>query len=124
MSPTNFTWEAGRLLGYVGRVATTIRMNSPYNGAGDDVVRLTNSLDGFERLGLALQRSNLQEIEDVCNGLLARFKDYDRPDAGYYGSTPAPTFERQARCTLGKGRAILTEIRDKARALREHEAKA
>ncbi|HCE3569197.1 TPA: hypothetical protein NG649_005100 [Vibrio parahaemolyticus] len=79
MSMPNFTWEAGRLLGYVGRVAIAIRMNTPYNGAydpraphhADDVMWLADSLHHFERLGHALQESNLQIIEDTCNTLLA-----------------------------------------------------
>lgn len=124
----NFTWEAGRLLGYIGRVATAIRMNTPYNGAydprashhADDVMWLADSLHHFERLGHALQESNLQIIEDACNALLATYKDYGRSDTGMR-SEPAATFERQTVFRLDEGRAILTELRDKARALRVHD---
>lgn len=123
MSQANFTWEAGRLLDFVGRVALAIRMNSPYNGRydpddsrhRDDVMWLADCLHGFERLGQALQESNLQALVDVCNGLLDSYKEYDRTDTRYR-SQPAPTFERQGLFTLDEGRAILTEIRDKARA--------
>lgn len=122
MSQPNFTWEAGRLLDFVGRVALSIRMNSPYNGDyyphdprhGDDVMWLADCLHGFERLGHALQGSDLHAIVDVCDGLLISYQEYGRTDTNYR-SQPAPTFERQSLFTLGEGRAILTEIRDKAR---------
>lgn len=128
MSMPNFTWEAGRLLGYVGRVAIAIRMNTPYNGAydpraphhADDVMWLADSLHHFERLGHALQESNLQIIEDTCNTLLAIYKDYGRSDTGMKPE-PAATFQRQTAFRLNEGRAILTELRDKARALRDQE---
>lgn len=128
MPSPNFTWEAARLLGYAGRVATAIRMNTPYSGEYDprgshhavDVMWLSDSLHHFERLGHALQESNLQTIEDTCNSLLAIYKDYGRSDTGMK-SEPVATFERQTLFRLDECRATLTELRDKARALRVHD---
>lgn len=118
----NFTLEAGRLLCFVGRVATAIRMNSPYSGfynADDpshaaDVMWLADCLHEYERLGAALQESNLPAIEEACNGLLYSYKEYERSNS-HYKSQPAPTFERQSLFTLSEGCEILTAIRDKAR---------
>lgn len=122
MSLPNFTWEAGRLLCYVGRVATAIRMNTPYSGAydpraphhADDVMWLADSLHHFERLGQALQVSDLQAIEDTCNDLLSIYSDYESRAAGVRPD-PAATFERQTTFRLNEGRAILLAIRDEAR---------
>ncbi len=128
MSQPNFTWEAGRLLGYAGRVATAIRMNTPYNGLydskaphhADDVMWLADSIHHFERLGHALQESNLKNIEDTCSTLLAIYIDYERSNTGMK-SEPSATFERQTVFQLDEGRAIITELRDKARALRDRD---
>ncbi|WP_193061054.1 hypothetical protein [Halomonas sp. 3A7M] len=120
--PKDFTLEAGRLLCFVGRVAIAIRMNSPYNGLYNvddpshaaDVMWLADCLHEYERLGAALQESNLPAIEEACNELLHSYKDYERTDT-HYKSQPAPTFERQSLFTLSEGCEILTAIRDKAR---------
>lgn len=85
MPQTNFTWEAGRLLRYIGRTLDS------------DKTRLSEIRHDLESLGLALQRSDLQNIGDVCSDLLTHFKE------------------------PGEGRATLIELRDKARAWREVE---
>lgn len=122
----DFTWEAGRLLGYVGRVAKAIRKNTPYDGDYDPhsphhavaVTWLAEYLSSLDLLGHALQEADLQTIEDTCNGLLA---SYDRADAGCKSET-APFLELETVFTLNEGRVAIIAIRDKAKALREFEA--
>lgn len=86
MALPDFTWETGRLLGYIG--------SQPVDGQ----VLITEIMLSLESLGLAFQRLDLQKIESICNALLTRYQE------------------------PSEGRAILTEIRDKARNWREYEA--
>jgi dTDP-4-amino-4,6-dideoxygalactose transaminase len=125
MSLPNFTWEAGRILEFSGRVAKAIRSNTPYNPDYDPksphhavaVMHLAEYLVDLDRLGHALKESNLQTIEDTCNRLLS---SYDKADAAC-DSEAIPFLEFKAVFTLNEGRAAIVAIRDMARTLRDQE---
>ncbi|MFO4754352.1 hypothetical protein V5H08_11870 [Vibrio cholerae] len=117
----NFSPELGRLLSFIGRVATAIRMNSPYNGSydpqnpnhGHDVMWLSDCLHTFEGLGEAIASGKLAEIEFMSSSILRQYESYDKDDTGYK-SEPLYTFQKQNLFSLAEGKKILISIRDKA----------
>lgn len=120
-----FNKELGKLLSFIGRVATAIRLNSSYNPHyqvdnphySDDVMWLSDLLHHFERLGRALESGLPGEIIAACEGTDKSYQMYSKSDTGYR-SEPAPTFERQRLFTVEEGREILADIKAKTEAMK------
>lgn len=117
----NFTPETGRLLVFIGHVATAIRMNTPYNGCyrpenpdhANDVMWLSDSLHSLWELGVALQGTGRNNIDRACNNLLSLYKSYGMSDTS--GKSEATdTFSKQTLFHLHEGILIIQSIRDKA----------
>lgn len=118
----NFTPETGRLLVFIGHVATAIRMNTPYNGYyrsenpdhANDVMWLSDSLHSLWELGEALQGASTNNIDRACNNLLSLYQSYGMSDTS--GKSEAThTFSKQTLFHLREGILIIQSIRDKAR---------
>lgn len=113
--------EFGRLLRFVGRVATAIRLNSPYNGFFDstnpqhsqDVMWMSDLLHHFEHLGRAFESGQPSEVIFACEILDKSFQTYNKSDTGYR-TEPATTFEHQKLFSVEEGREILANIKAKA----------
>ena len=114
--------DFGAFLGFVGDVATAIRMNSAYNSEAShqlhtshDVMWLSDSLHGLQRLGDAISSADLGEIVSACDAQIAIYQSYREVRPGRWKSPPHETFERSKRfVSLDRGIAILKSIRDKA----------
>lgn len=118
----NFTPETGRLLVFIGHVATAIRMNTPYNGCyrpdnpehANDVMWLSDSLHSLWELGEALQAADVNKIDRACHRLLTLYQGYSMADTGWK-SDPTHTFSKQTLFHLSEGILAIQSIRDKAK---------
>lgn len=121
----DMSWELGRLLVYIGDVATAIRMNSPYNGAyldrdprevGLDVMWLSDSLHSLDRLGHAIQSGEPGAVVEACDALLHYYRMFtDGVPAGTkLKGDPKAAIERYGHLFRpSEAMAIFTDIRAK-----------
>ena len=113
MSLPNFTWEAGRLISFAGKVGETIYDNRPKNTTepweyhppkhAEYAWELSECLLDFGELGKLLQGQDMAAIEKCCNHILSR-----------YNSMADMTIHSQP-IPINEGKAIVLEIKDKAR---------
>jgi hypothetical protein len=118
----DYQQDLGAFLGFVGDVATAIRMNSAYNSeaahqphTSHDVMWLADSLHGLHRLGDAISSADFGAIVSACDAQIAIYRGYQEVRTGRWQSPPHEAFERSEHLvSLDRGIAILRSIRDNA----------
>lgn len=113
--------ELAKLLEFVSRIATAIRMNSAYNGkaqhnphASFDVMWLADSLHNLDGLGRAILEGKPEQIAFTCDRLVSMFEGYASESTGLK-SEPKHTFDRWSQLVdLRDGIDIFRAIKAKA----------
>ncbi len=130
-SKVNFSNELGELLVFISKIATAIRMNTPYNSKYKnltnrdiDVLNFSELLSEFNSLGASLAGGDVNEVRKSCDILLSfrLSKNSSNPTI----KSLMDTFERWGKgsefniVSQDEGIKILERIRDKAHAPDSH----
>jgi hypothetical protein len=92
MSNFNITKELGKVMEYVAKTATAIRMHSAYRRQGSmpeeptaqfDLLWLSDSLHNFDYLGSAIQSGQSETVVQACDELIEMYKRYGVDSSGF-----------------------------------------